>query len=251
MRATLIIGSAGPDVGYLHQALIEQGYPVGRDAMDGVYGLDTRNAVTVFQGGHCDEANRPLGVDGIVGPSTWWALSHPSGTEQGSTRDLPSTFVTPYPRDAPVIKAAVGELVANVREAPDGSNRGARIDVYTGLAGAPVGRPGPPWCALFVSWCWSQAEGGSPFGRMSNAQNIGLWGRHAGVAFDGPGSTPRPADVFVIARDDMHGHCGIVWTATPTVIYTIEGNSGNRVRALKREIASVTTFVRPSGKRAA
>ena len=66
-RPTIKYGSRGSDVTYLQQCLTAKGYGVG--AIDGIFGVKTREAVKAFQ------AENGLTVDGIVGPKTWAKLN--------------------------------------------------------------------------------------------------------------------------------------------------------------------------------
>ncbi|MBD5456221.1 MAG: hypothetical protein HDR23_07080 [Lachnospiraceae bacterium] len=66
-RPTIKYGSRGSDVTYLQQCLTTKGYGVG--AIDGIFGIRTREAVKAFQAEH------NLTVDGIVGPKTWAKLN--------------------------------------------------------------------------------------------------------------------------------------------------------------------------------
>jgi len=60
---------AGSDVMF-----VQWGCGMSKSASDGLFGHDTDGAVRVFQGHHHDRNASPLAVDGIVGPSTLWAL---------------------------------------------------------------------------------------------------------------------------------------------------------------------------------
>jgi len=71
------IGAWGEDVTTLQEILNELGYPV---KIDGIFGTETRNMVMAFQENNTDSSGAPLVVDGIVGPKTWWALTH-TGTK--------------------------------------------------------------------------------------------------------------------------------------------------------------------------
>ncbi|WP_328560659.1 peptidoglycan-binding domain-containing protein [Streptomyces coelicoflavus] len=64
-------GDRGAHVKEIQALLTYFGYSVGRSGIDGQFGADTRSAVRAFQ-----RHNR-IGVDGIVGPDTWWHLRTP------------------------------------------------------------------------------------------------------------------------------------------------------------------------------
>ena len=62
-RKTVRMGSKGEDVKYLQQKLASYGYHVG--GADGIFGVNTCNAVIEFQSDH------GLVADGVVGIKTW------------------------------------------------------------------------------------------------------------------------------------------------------------------------------------
>lgn len=69
-RATLYVGSSGPDVAALQQQLTAAGHAC---EPDGKFGSQTRAAVVAFQ------RERGLAADGIVGTMTWQALGGGGG----------------------------------------------------------------------------------------------------------------------------------------------------------------------------
>lgn len=234
-------GSVG--VGTIHQALVEAGEPVAADELaKGIFGPSTELAVRDFQARHVGASGAALQEDGICGPMTLWALQHPNGRNGGQPRyTAPDWRCEPSEARAAVrrvLEVAVGEI--GVIEQPDGSNRGARVDVYT----APD--LGIPWCAAFVSWCFLRgAEDGSPFGRILSALKMRDWAVAHGRVL-GEAAIPQAGDVFVLLRGDLHGHVGLVVGNTPDGrMLTIEGNSGNAVRGLVRARSSVSLVVRP------
>ena len=80
-RPTIRKGSSGDDVKYCQQLLMKLGYDLSPYNDDGRFGTKTLNAVLAFQ-----KANG-LGVDGVVGPMTWDALTgaKPVTTEPAKT----------------------------------------------------------------------------------------------------------------------------------------------------------------------
>jgi hypothetical protein len=228
-------GSSGPDVGKLQQTLIEAGYPIDQaEAGASSFGESTQAAVEAFQHAHVGPDHHALGEDGIVGPFTEWALEHPGGSSPGTVPGWRRARVEPASARE-VLAAAIAEI--GVREEPDGSNRGPRVDVYT----AP--HLGEPWCADFVSWAWGRYEGGSPFGRIRGVYTLEDWGRSHGRIVD----VPRPGDVWLILRPPSHGHTGIVVSVSDDgeSISTCEGNAANAVRGLVRPVAAISLFIRP------
>lgn len=151
-----------------------------------------------FQRVHLDMFGKPLVVDGVLGPKTQWAL------------DL---FSCSPRRRAIVARAqsAIGTV-----EDPPGSNRGHRIDEWLQRCHVSTGQP---WCAAFASWC---------------LDTVAIAGALAlGDAFP-PTSLPMPGDVMFFSTGGGKGHCGIVAGVSTHEVMTIEGNSQNAVRCVRR-----------------
>lgn len=110
-----------------------------------------------------------------------------------------------------------------VRE--EGRNRGPRVDEYLRCAGLDPERGPFAWCAAFVYWCFEQASRicvrKNPLPRTANVHR--LW-RRAPVAWRA--SEPQPGSIFLMERDKLHGHAGIVVGRRGLVtLDTIEGNT--------------------------
>jgi peptidoglycan hydrolase-like protein with peptidoglycan-binding domain len=60
----------GKDVKHVQQSLLSLGYELPKYGADGIYGPETRMAVTAFQ------EDNGLSVTGTVGPKTWSAISN-------------------------------------------------------------------------------------------------------------------------------------------------------------------------------
>ena len=96
------------------------------------------------------------------------------------------------------------------------------------------------WCACFVSWCADQCgyidAGVIPkFASCTIGSN---WFKERGQWQDG-GCEPRPGDLIFFdwdnkgssgPQDDIPDHVGIVERVESGVVYTVEGNSGDRCR---------------------
>lgn len=234
----------GADVGDAQQALIECGYGIAGDELQSRrFGVATLAALRAFQAAHVGPDGHALVEDGIIGPATAWALSHPNGVAMSYLAgDWRTDIATARAELVPALKWAA--LQVGTHETPDGSNRGTQIDQWTGLVGLAAGVAGPPWCAYFASAAYAQLVGGSPFGRLASALKLRDWGQSKGRLV-----TPSNAaigDVFVILRGDNHGHVGIVCARlTYERVATIEGNASNSVKGLTRDLAQFTCLVRP------
>ena len=109
------------------------------------------------------------------------------------------------------------------------------------------------WCAIFVSWLFKQIEGVDKYikisaiageiPRASVAAGLGTW--YEDECTD-PSTVPQPGDVIVFdphyngtytpypkhSEDKYYSsHVGYVYKVDDTYVYTVEGNSGDRVRA--------------------
>lgn len=126
-----------------------------------------------------------------------------------------------------IMRTALGELDLGVKEDPPGSNRGERIDLYM-----PEWVRGGSWCAGFVCWVLKESLGEVPTGRFragvhalkKDAEEVGLW-RGKGEYL------PSPGDVFIMDMGRGTGHCGFVLGVGVSSFETVEGNSGDRIRA--------------------
>ena len=113
---------------------------------DGVFSAQTFEAVQLFQARSLDFENRPLNVDGSVGPMTWAALF--------KSAVLPSVVTPVAPLMQHVMAIAGGEV--GVMEQPPGSNRGPQVDQYLTTVGLNPAGGSFAWCAAFVYWCFQE-----------------------------------------------------------------------------------------------
>jgi len=238
---TLVIGSSGKEVGELHQLLLESGEKIDAGELRAqMFGPSTKTAVLDFQSSHVDPKGHPLAQDGMVGPVTYAALQNPCEpverfTAAGWRLDLNEC----RSQERIVVEKAAGEI--GTQENPLGSNRGPKVDQYTGEKWL-----GQPWCALFVSYCWKYADGGSPFGSLASAYKIRSWGIEKAALI--PNNEPaRPGDIGVIMRAQGRGHVAlVVGKELPgEKLRCVEGNNGSAVRGTLRDREQFTCIVRP------
>lgn len=245
---SLKYGDSGGDVGAAQQALVESGYLIAQDELAAQrFGVSTTTALRAFQAAHIGPDGHALIDDGTIGPMTSWALDHPNGAGAGF---IDNGWRCQPANDArgqvvPVLTWALDQI--GEHEVPDGSNRGANIDRWTGMVGKPADVPGPPWCAYFISAAFKNVEGGSPFGTIASALKLREWAASKGrVLTDAAAVAPQPGDCFIILRGDGHGHVGIIGARLDaTRVATIEGNCGNAVRGMVRDRAQFSCIVRP------
>ncbi len=199
--------------------------------VDGVMGRRTRAALRAFQAQAVDPHGRPLAVDGVAGPLTWWALEH--------GRDVCPVPLIRYEVEPPAsfggsaagraaLRAAIGELKAGAGE-EGGNNRGPWVRTYlNGLA-----PEGSSWCAAFVSWCFAQGGAPMPFRYTVGARDLLSQCKRKGWAhLPGEGYEPQPGDVVVwwrVRAAGWQGHAGLVHHTAHGLLYTIEGNRTARV----------------------
>lgn len=195
-----------------------------------VFDRNLETDVRYFQATHLDQNGFFLEDDGIVGENTWWALLNPSGASQRSFIEgkIPHRI---YGKRLKILETALKEYNYDVKEIPDNSNRGERIDLYTG--GRAVA-----WCMKFVSYVLRQSEINVPWPKDEGGTNhcyrkaiaAGIFAETHSVGY-----FPAPGDLFMIQYGDGKGHVGFVlrvnYEGERLVSFnTIEGNAGNRIK---------------------
>jgi CHAP domain len=133
-----------------------------------------------------------------------------------------------YPQK--VLNAATTQLGRG--EGPPGSN----CQPYSRY----FGKGCQPWCADFVSWAIDSVDRNKvvSWGNPSTATSIYNWASKTGRFV----RTPRPGDIFIIKGQ----HTGFVRSASRGTFTTVEGNTGNKVKSLRRSFKDRYFFVRYS-----
>lgn len=136
------------------------------------------------------------------------------------------------------------------REAPPGSNRGPRVDVYLRAAGLDPDRGRYPWCSAFVTWALREAmlRMGGPHRWRGSASVSLLLARNQGLVQ----VLPAEGDVF-IHLDPAGNHCGFVTGCRAGSVTTLEGNTdihgsrtGGVVMHKFRPPGYASAFLRPA-----
>ena len=184
----------------------------------GVYDAAFKSLIKLFQAQHVDALNRPLKIDGEIGPLTW-------GSIFGAT--------TVAADGNSVAKKALAKAITQigVREDPVGSNRGPKVEEYLGSVGLGGGYF---WCMAFVYWCFKQACANPPVANPfpKTAGCIDAWNLTAqyrvtkAKAVADP-SLIVPGSVFILDYGGGNGHTGFVMESVGGALRTVEGNTNN------------------------
>ncbi|HWY19912.1 MAG TPA: peptidoglycan-binding domain-containing protein [Candidatus Acidoferrum sp.] len=219
----LVAGSRGLAVLAVQQRLNQVG--CGPIQEDGVFGVETLDAIELFQARSADTSGAPLKADGAVGPMTWGALFGADSTPVNAT--APSPLLTR------TLQVASGEV--GVLESPLGSNRGPRVDQYLTAVGLDPASGSYAWCAAFVYFCFQQAANALSVSNpaIKDAGVLDLWNRAgsqgvrriAAAEASAMPSLVQPGCLFVIGTGSGHGHTGIVEQVAGVRLTTIEGNT--------------------------
>lgn len=130
---------------------------------------------------------------------------------------------------------AIARAEVGVAESPLGSNTGPRVLEYQ--RATALGGTGWPWCAAFVEWTWETA------GLLDHPANPSTyWMCRIAAGRDELGDVPRIGGAIIWCGT----HVGLVVGIGDGVVYTVEGNAGDRVAEKTRAIAGAR-FINPKG----
>lgn len=159
---------------------------------------------------------------------------------------LPAFF---YPK-MNALDVARRYLDLHVRET-GGKNRSTYIDTFNKSVGAPVGSP---WCASFVSWCFSQASSdGIKFLKTAGSQTIRRWAQDRERFFTDPDRLIECKGALGgwTQEGGIHGHVFFVArrltvsSGSVVGVSTIEGNTSS---AASRDGDGVYALIRKGVK---
>lgn len=236
----------------LKELLARQGYWTGTIGND--WGARLTEAVVYFQQTHIDRNGRSLDADGKVGDETWWALENASGAPQrsGLKPSIPSGLSA---KRVALLEAALAEHALDVKEEPNGSNRGPQVDKYFPdwllKKFGPSGK-GEAWCAFFFNWVTKKALGSTPWGGyIGSCYSLLMAAKKSELAVYIDPHLIQPGDAFLLFSDDPdhgrpdRGHIGMVLRVSEdcSEINTVEGNCGNRVKVGMRPTSGVRRFI--------
>lgn len=128
-----------------------------------------------------------------------------------------------------LINIAKKEIGNNER---DGTHM--KYETYMGFSG------NAPWCAMFVSWCANQAgfiESGIIPKYAACRSGVSWFQNKNAFHKEGSGYTPQPGDI-VFFGPNGGSHTGIVVKSDANNVYTIEGNTSDRVAERTRPRAT-------------
>lgn len=144
-------------------------------------------------------------------------------------------------------RAAYAADVLKVQEIPHGSNRGADVERYQGIAGC---NPGDPWCAAFVT-AMLVDSGADRHQLPKLAASVHGWLDWANVGKHDK-LTPQRGNLGVLIHSPTTGHIVFITSVDPIkgTVHTIEGNTnddgsreGYEVCRRERSISSFKAFI--------
>lgn len=210
MKSFVTLGSSGDDVKQLQKLLNDSNVGV-KLVVDGKFGKDTDAAVKRFQ------ATRNIGIDGVVGPKTWAALTARVVTVNLVSQQAPSD-------SAPWMKHAKAEV--NQAEIP-GNKHNPRIVAYHATTTLKATGDETPWCSSFVNWALAQTK---IKGTNSAAANSWLqWGKAGGPGY-GAITVIYNAKAAGSSLSSSGNHVGFLVEETASHFVLLGGNQADKVQ---------------------
>ena len=234
-------GSKGNDVRTMQTMLIACGFSCGPDGADGDFGKNTLAGLAAFQ-----TANG-LNPNGVFDAETWTALEK----AYAAIPAIPTVIGCDSARVIAVAVAEIGYKEKASNKDLDSKTANAGSKNYTKYARDfdqkypkwyNGKKNGFAWCDMFVEWCFLTAYGYENALRLlcQPEKSTGAGCKYSARFFKKKGqfhtSDPRQGDqIFFGSSMDDVPHTGLVEKVTKTKVYTIEGNTSNKVA--RREYA--------------
>lgn len=220
MTNILRIGSKGPNVSKLQELLNAALLLNPALKIDGDFGRATNEAVKRFQ------AERGLGIDGIVGPKTRNALNFYSTNPRSATKQSPKPFVVTPAADITNSWMKIANKEKGQAEFK-GKNHNPVIIKYHASTTLKAKADETPWCSSFVNWVMKQAK---IQGTNSAAAASWLtWGEKCS-AKSGAITVIRDAKAANSSLTRSGNHVGFLMRETATHYELLGGNQSNMVR---------------------
>ena len=213
-------GDRGASVAEL-QRLVKRGHPVG---VDRAFGPETYRAVRAFHSQSLDQHGQALVIDGVVGPITWWSLTHPRPfIETPAAVDfhqMPPEAAGGVDRG----RAALGDGKRRAHRRGGRSRRrqprpvGAQVTEWDGGGGQQLVRG-------FGGWCLCRALPAFPspmtWARGCSFENSKSW---AGPTSRPTITSPSPEVWWRVQLADWRRHTGLAYQLRDGMPYTTDDN---------------------------
>lgn len=256
----LTVGSRGPDVLLVKKLLLTKG--LHKDTDDNRYYDATAQIVATFQSRNLGPNKKvlleePGVVPGVVCELTWNALTGVYNQRQEAP--APAKVLTDKQASKSPRLQLLNQLAKwykdGVKEKPKGSNRdgGDVIDTmqkFHGMSGAA-------WCAMAINYAWFLAFGKTPpWGKVARVAHIWNKERAAGRAVTAKelnGGPIYPGDLGVYLSKplkadgtarDVDGHIFTATASTKDRVYSLDGNSDDRMAARDRSRSYLVGIIR-------
>lgn len=213
MNKTLRIGDKGDEVRKLQDLLNSSLSPSPKLVSDGVFGKNTLEAVKRYQ------AQKNLGIDGVVGPKTWKSLVKSDDKKPEAV--VPTVIIESSNEWMKIARKEIGqaEIV--------GKEHNPRIIKYHASTTLKAKSDEVPWCSSFVNWVITAAK---ISGTNSAAAASWLtWGEKTS-AKTGAITVIRNAKAANSSLTSSGNHVGFLVNETATHYVLLGGNQSNQVK---------------------
>lgn len=219
MTNTLRTGSKGPDVRKLQELLNTTLLLNPALQIDGDFGRATNDAVKRYQ------AEKGLGIDGVVGPKTWNALSYKEGNKSSGIKKPSQPAINPVIVVNNSWMKIASKEIGQKEIGGKGSN--PRIIKYHASTTLTAKSDETPWCSSFVNWVIKEA--GMQGTNSAAAASWLIWGEKTSAKI-GAITVIRNPSAANSSLTSSGNHVGFLIRETATHYELLGGNQSNRVR---------------------